>query len=274
MKKTLMLAMAACLALGAGAQRSLTSSLPAKGAEFVTVADSTVMVDEYIHSNPAEAYTYRCVLTADIPAEGHEALRDTILSYTSLKPCCQGKYRVDVDALNARLGTVEQLTDAGAELLGVITGMEEDSARSPMQDGTYNVQTQVQRNTPEYIGLLSNMEYYGGGAHGMYSVTSINYNPKTGEFLTLKDVIPYVDQQTPAEKKRYQALCDKLTAAFVKWMDLPAGENPGDYGCVPVVEPAPDFLLGDGKITFYYQPYTLGPWAIGMPVLTLPLTDL
>lgn len=111
--------------------------------------------------------------------------------------------------------------------------------------------------------------YYGylGGAHGMPGFWSDNYDLETKKELVLYDLINADDSTALKElgekyfRKDNTVKTDKLEDAGYFW------DNTGFYF-------SETFTLTEDGLMFTYSPYEIGPYAIGMPSLTIPYTEL
>lgn len=112
--------------------------------------------------------------------------------------------------------------------------------------------------------------YYGyfGGAHGMPGFSSVNYDLATKQELTFYDLVNVADStdlQFVGEKyfrlDNNLDLETDLAEAGYFW------ENTGFYF-------SDIFTLSDDGLIFTYSPYEIGPYAIGMPSVTIPYAEL
>ena len=98
----------------------------------------------------------------------------------------------------------------------------------------------------KYISILMSVYAYTGGAHGNYGVTSICYDTKKNEAVSITEVVG----KTKQELTKY--IYDKLNK-------MPETFKPVD----------PDlslntFTVENGTATVYYSPYEVAPWAAGV----------
>jgi hypothetical protein len=117
--------------------------------------------------------------------------------------------------------------------------------------------------------LLSvlNISYeYTGGVHPMSYWSSETFDVRTGEMLTLSDIFGLSDEE--ALEKVYQLVISQIEEAKDKegiYFDN-YRENVKSYS-------ETDFLLGPNGIIFYYQLYTIAPYAAGIPTFELPYDE-
>lgn len=122
----------------------------------------------------------------------------------------------------------------------------------------------VSRMDAVVLSLLFHEESYTGGAHGNYGATAVNYDVNTGEILTLNDL---------AEDS------EAFQAAVLDYLFNQANMQPYRerlYGD-PVKSEIQEYLLKEGVwhfdksgITFFADPYLLGPYAAGRIEFLLP----
>src|SRR5690606_5579807 len=92
------------------------------------------------------------------------------------------------------------------------------------------------------------------------------FDVRTGEMLTLSDIFGLSDEE--ALKKVYQLVISQIEEAKDKegiYFDN-YRENVKSYS-------ETDFLLGPNGIIFYYQLYTIAPYAAGIPTFELPYDE-
>lgn len=100
--------------------------------------------------------------------------------------------------------------------------------------------------TPRYVSYEATGYAYMGGAHGLGFCDGVTIDKATGRRLTLVTGAP--------------GLQKLLTERLHKNVEVPHFESE------PVPMPQADpYVVAGGKIKFVYQPYEIGPYAIGMP---------
>lgn len=101
---------------------------------------------------------------------------------------------------------------------------------------------------------------YTGGAHPNATVVGLNFNPQTGSAYTLDDALRMIGmnlQQLSVEAKR------QLNANVGDWIQFPEGAD-------PTRENYATFVIGEGKVTFYFQQYQVAPYAAGILDISVP----
>lgn len=104
--------------------------------------------------------------------------------------------------------------------------------------------------------------YYGyyGGAHGFYSYTGQNYDTATGKLLALSDVITDTARLGEIlEEKLFQYYEDNLDREYFD--SSFQGYLSGEYSY--------DWLMDYTGVTFYFNPYSIAPYAAGMMSVTI-----
>ncbi|MDE7149160.1 MAG: RsiV family protein [Bacteroidales bacterium] len=100
---------------------------------------------------------------------------------------------------------------------------------------------------------------YTGGAHGMQTIQYLNINPKTGEEITLDEVLK--PEMRPAVRDRIRA-------------KLSAGAYGNDLFDLMAVEIPAQFRLGGDSIVFQYQVYEIAPYVSGPIAVSLTKAEL
>ncbi len=130
--------------------------------------------------------------------------------------------------------------------------------------------------TPEYLGhvklgqkddfeLFEISSYvYTGGAHGMPSSEYLVFDPISKKQVTLNDML------LKGKKSRFKALAYQSYKAWVKTMD----EDLKSYEQNWPFTLNENVTLTDRGVNIRYPHYEIGPYAYGMPVLTIPYNKL
>lgn len=130
--------------------------------------------------------------------------------------------------------------------------------------------------TPEYLGhvnlgqaedfeLFEISSYvFTGGAHGMPLSEYLIFDPSNKKQVKLVDILQ-------ADKKpRFEALAYNAYKTWVKTVD----EDVSSYEKNWPFMLSDNITLTDKGINIRYQHYAIGPYAYGMPVLSIPYTEL
>lgn len=103
-----------------------------------------------------------------------------------------------------------------------------------------------------------------GGAHGMPATHWLNWDLATDRPVALGDILQ------PGQEHAFWAVAQ---AAHQQWLEDEANADDDFRGAWPFQKTG-DFRLTDNGVRLLYGVYTLGPYVMGMPELTLPREDL
>lgn len=120
----------------------------------------------------------------------------------------------------------------------------------------------------EIMSFVFGVDVYTGGAHPNHYILTKTFNLTTGKEILLGDVF------AKGQKSSYLAAISQKTSAEIK-------KNLGDMMIEDMLQEgtAPDeknfrsFSLEPGKITFYFDPYAVAPYAAGPQTVTIALND-
>ena len=112
-------------------------------------------------------------------------------------------------------------------------------------------------------------DYY-GGAHGYNSYTGLTFDTKTGKKLGFYDVIT-------DEDKVKSGIVHELKDKYASEEGLVENSTPEEdadvfFECIntPQDNGAVAWSLGTDRLNIYYNPYTIGSWALGLISISLP----
>ncbi len=118
----------------------------------------------------------------------------------------------------------------------------------------------------EYISLNISKYAYTGGAHGMLQNTIVNIDKKSGEILTLKDLI-----SEDSEKKLSEIITDYV--AKNKGLDETTSlKKAGFFN--KTLPPASNFAVTPYGLFFVYNPYEIAPYSMGIITVFIPEKEL
>ncbi|MEN6670019.1 RsiV family protein [Psychrobacter sp. B38] len=125
--------------------------------------------------------------------------------------------------------------------------------------------------TPKYLGHVGDVELfeiesylYTGGAHGMSYSEYLIFDPSAKKQITLDDML------VAGKKSRFKTLAYDAYQAWVKTFDT----NVRSYEKNWPFTLSDNVTLTDKGIDILYQPYAIGPYASGMPILSVPYSQL
>ncbi|PZR28058.1 MAG: hypothetical protein DI535_07815 [Citrobacter freundii] len=120
-------------------------------------------------------------------------------------------------------------------------------------------------HSPTILSLANFLMSYSGGAHGNYSTTYICINPTTGKPYTLSMVL------SASGRKQLNTLLEKK---FRRDLNLSAKDPLTEAGLFDdKFEANNNFYLTGTGISFTYNPYEIGPYAMGQIEVFIPYSD-
>lgn len=149
-------------------------------------------------------------------------------------------------------------------------GPNENITEKPSGDEkfTFSAEWSVAQLNKDYISFFIKTYQYSGGAHGISEVKTFNYDVKNKKLLNLADLFPN-DQNYLTKVSDYTRM--QLSEQFTSNPGEPAaGVNSMIIeGTAPIAKNFEAFTFKQGKITFYFQDYQVGPHAMGMPTVEM-----
>ena len=125
----------------------------------------------------------------------------------------------------------------------------------------------LKRATPTIIVVQLDSYIYSGGAHGNSTTQYLNWLPRSDIIVNLQTMIP--SDNMPA----FEAALKRQHARWLQTNDL-AKADPKAYDKKWPFKPSENAaLLADG-MAITYDPYEIGPYAVGMPTLMIPYSEL
>ena len=113
-------------------------------------------------------------------------------------------------------------------------------------------------NKPRYLSLSLNGEVYTGGAHGMNNQYFLNFDPQTGKYLTLSELI---------KEEKQEQLVSIAEEKFRKAYQLSAEKSLNEAGGFMFPDDrfvlTENFALSDSALLFHYNSYEIAPYALG-----------
>lgn len=192
-------------------------------------------------------------LDVDYPLSGNENLVKGIREYLSER---LGKLAAMFNLSLSKPQIVAYNATSAKDLLGYYATVIADSMDNmDKAGGTYgnpnhcSLTASVKRvyENDRFVSYEANGYAYMGGAHGLGFCDGATFDKTTGKQVTLVKESP----------KLLELVTKRLHR---EWEDVPQFEHEP----VPMPQAAP-YVVANGKIKFVYQPYEVGPYAIGMP---------
>lgn len=134
----------------------------------------------------------------------------------------------------------------------------------------------VGRADDRVISFVEMDTSYTGGAHGNYGYGGTTFDARTGEILALDDMLKDVDgfreraAETIVEKLR-EKYGDGLYEDYADAVSTMWNADSPEYSDVEISDP--EWYLDAAGITFVFNPYEVGPFAMGEARVTLPYED-
>lgn len=124
---------------------------------------------------------------------------------------------------------------------------------------------QVEYNSKEFVSIVMSHYQFTGGAHGNYFALGYNINMEDGSIITLKDILndgsldllTYECEETLLEKYEANSL-------------LEAGLFENEI----VLSEDQDFYIIPGALVLQFDPYEIGPWAMGEITAEIPFDKI
>lgn len=126
---------------------------------------------------------------------------------------------------------------------------------------------EVRRATPSVIVIELQSYLYSGGAHGMSTMQYVNWVPKTDRILTLNDMVL---------RGRMKAFEVALKKQYVRWLETNefAQTDKAEYSKMWPFQFSDNAALMQDGIAVTFGHYVLGPYALGMPTIVVPYSEL
>lgn len=125
----------------------------------------------------------------------------------------------------------------------------------------------LSKPSPNIISVTFNIYDYMGGAHGQIRIYALNYNLDTGKPVTFADLF--------ANPAKALEILSTLSAQKLRTsMGDDVEEEMLADGVRPVEENFSAIALTPDGINVEFQPYQVGPWAIGAQRVEISLSDL
>lgn len=137
-----------------------------------------------------------------------------------------------------------------------------DAEKRPWYEYRYSVGTEARQGREGVTNYLITLEYYEGGAHGIEQLLTLNIDEKTGEPVTLRDILG---------EGYEQQLCKRLLEALLEktgTRDLKELHDRGYLYSMDMFVPE-NYIIGDDEVTFIFNPYEIAPYSEGRIELTL-----
>lgn len=131
-----------------------------------------------------------------------------------------------------------------------------DSNKRPWYEYRYSVATETRHDAENITNYIIALDYYEGGAHGIKQLLTINFDDKTGETLTLRDIYGE-DYESRITEQLLQALFKKTDCKDIEQL-----RQQGYLYSMDMFVPE-NYIIADNEITFIFNPYEIAPYSEG-----------
>lgn len=130
-----------------------------------------------------------------------------------------------------------------------------------------NSSTEITYNKNNLLGYSVHLESYTGGAHGSYSTMNYVINLENGTVITEEDI--FIDD---FQEKLAQILVDKITSQ--NNVKNPKELETVGFFSIDEIFPNGNFALNDEGITYYFNPYEIAAYVVGITTVELPYREI
>ena len=124
---------------------------------------------------------------------------------------------------------------------------------------------QVEYNSKEFVSIVMSHYQFTGGAHGNYFALGYNINMEDGSIITLKDIL----NDGSLDLLTYE--CEEtLLGKYEANSLLEAGLFENEI----VLSEDQDFYIIPGALVLQFDPYEIGPWAMGEITAEIPFDKI
>lgn len=126
----------------------------------------------------------------------------------------------------------------------------------------------VQRNSDNILCVQYDSYTNTGGAHPFYYINDVNFDLKTGNMIKLDDVI------NPKKLEKVDEICEKLFRQQHNLSPTASWEEMGFSIENNQFKLNDNFVISKDALLFTFNPYEIGPYAMGAMNLTVPFKDI
>ena len=147
----------------------------------------------------------------------------------------------------------------------VASAKEQKAASEDFTYYTDESNAYIQRVDGKVLSILDSFSNYYGGAHGYYGLNGFNYDPETGEEISIEDVVSSMDDLRNAAAEVFSR----------DYADLIEAEP----GCEDYLRDSFDdpvtlcWTLTPVQLEIYYNPYSLASYAAGLQTICIKYSD-
>lgn len=130
---------------------------------------------------------------------------------------------------------------------------------------TFETGFQVEFNSKEFVSIVMSHYQFTGGAHGNYFALGYNIQMKYGNVLALKDII---------KEDSFDLLAFECEQAILEKYDANSLIEAGLFEDEITVMDDQDFYIIPGMLVLQFDPYEIGPWAMGEVTAEIPFEKI
>jgi hypothetical protein len=124
---------------------------------------------------------------------------------------------------------------------------------------------QVQFNSKKFISIVLNHYQFTGGAHGNYFALGYNIDMNDGKVLTLKDII---------KEDSFDLLTYECEQSILETYQANSLIEAGTFENELVIPEDQDFYITPTALVIQFDPYEIGPYAMGEIVAEIPFEKI
>jgi len=225
-------------------------SVPAHGVSFSTFSLTESSVFEKTELRVRIDLPY---VAADGNAEAARRINAEILR-TALSACGNATNAAGAEnfANGIRRFVADEVKNFRARQTEIYTAGEEPVCT----ENEISIAGTVRRATPELLVYEIRTVQFFGGAHPSHELHVLNFDPRTGTRITLRDIFK------PGSEPELAKILEREAA---KNADVPAN------GFFPKPAPHENFAIEPDGVVFIFNPYEIAPYSSGTIMLKVPL---
>lgn len=214
-------------------------------------------------------------ITSIFEAEENDTLNITTVHYSNSLPDSSAYINIDypqISGLNNK--SIEEKVNSFLkdefsqsilwydELVSDTSGFSEDG-----YEYTYSFETgfEVQYNSVNFLSITLDHYQFTGGAHGNYYSTGYNIDMSNGKNLKLTDII---------NNDSFDLLSYECEQAILDTFQVGSLIEAGLFEDELVILPDQDFYVIPGALVLQFDPYEIGPYAMGEVNVAIPFSRI
>jgi hypothetical protein len=164
--------------------------------------------------------------------------------------------------------TKNETKDVKAKKDDYVRQYKEDDTASEMVPEGYEIRDKsyVRRADCKVLSVVERNYDLGGGVHSNFGYSCLNLDAETGKEISLSDVI--TDKSRLADLLKSKLKEENTDEVFFDWMEETIDKEVNEVKEDDLVYKS-TWTLDPQGITFYFDPYEIGPWASGAFTTTI-----